>query len=105
MVKGWREYPKNKPKKSGWYICSIYIEQDALSHEGKDVTSYVMDLWYDFESDKWKDNRRKNVYDVYEVYGRCPGPNETVALERKFSDRLCIRDDVVAFKNLPKPYK
>lgn len=99
-VKQWSEYPKKKPKKSGKYLCSIYIE-----HGDGRAQSYVMDLWYDVKTNRWLDNRRINVFDTHEVYGHDKGPNGEEVLVRMYKDRLCIRNDVVAFKFLPRPYK
>ena len=52
---------------------------------------------------RWKDNRRLDVYNTYEVYGY----NDETHLNDKriYKDNVCFRDDVVAFKKLPKIYK
>lgn len=86
----WRPYPKYKPDSDGWYICSI-------KYGDRDSQEYVMDLWYDVVNDKWKDNRRQDVYNCYTV--------TNYEGNKMYSDNLCIRKDVIAFKNIPKTYK
>lgn len=100
----WFEYPNKKPKKDGWYQCTVEfeIEIDEVNHIHK---SYVMDLYYYTETNQWRDNRRQNVFDKYEVYGNCEGPSGHDALERIYADNYCILDEVIAWKNLPKPYR
>lgn len=100
MLNMWKPFPKHKPKKSGWYICSIrYGEEKGQA--------YVMDLWWDTEKEIWKDNRRLDVYSTYEVYGYgwCDPDTGVAPKVRMYSDNLCIRNDVIAFKHPPKIYK
>lgn len=98
----WFEYPKKKPNKDGWYQCTVRFEFDETKHQ---YQSYVMDLYYYAENDTWRDNRRQSVFNEYEVYGYCKGPDDQGALERLYTGNNCIRDDVIAWKNLPKPYR
>ena len=50
MFNRWKVYPKHIPKKRGWYICSIrYGEEPGQA--------YVMDLFWDEKTLRWKDNR------------------------------------------------
>lgn len=89
MFNRWKPYPKNKPKERGWYICSIrYGEEKGQA--------YVMDLFWDETKEVWKDNRRINVFQTYDVFG-CDG--------QIYSDNTCVRNDVIAFKKLPKIYR
>lgn len=89
MFNKWKPYPKYKPKDRGWYICSIrYGEEKGQA--------YVMDLFWDNEKEVWKDNRRINVFQLYDVFG-CDG--------QIYQDNTCIRNDVIAFKKLPKIYR
>ena len=97
----WFEYPKKKPKKDGWYQCTVDFEIDKENHIHQ---SYVMDLYYYAEKDKWRDNRKQSVFNLYEVHGCCKGLNGSDALERIYTGNDCVRDDVIAWKNLPKPY-
>lgn len=100
--KRWNEFPKKKPKKNGWYQCTI---DSVVDEEKNQYQSYVMDLYYDVKNNKWIDNRRQDIFNIYEVYGHCKGPNGTTALERIYGDDYCIRDDVIAWKLLSKPYE
>jgi hypothetical protein len=98
MFNKWKPYPKRKPKETGWYCCSIRYGEDPDE-------AYVMDLWWDDKKEIWKDNRRINVFEFYDVYGygdTGTGRPEKIKL---WKDHLCIRDDVIAFKKLPKIYK
>lgn len=92
----WKPYPDNKPEKDGWYICSIrYGEEPGQA--------YVMDLYYDTRLNRWKDNRRLDVFNSYSV---CCYNNETKRQDKNIiNDNLCYRKDVIAFKRLPKIYK
>lgn len=98
MFNNWKPYPKYKPKESGWYCCSIRY--------GKDLDeAYVMDLWWDDENKLWKDNRRLNVFHTYDVYGYGDSTDSKTEKIKLYKDYLCIRNDVIAFKKLPKIYK
>lgn len=84
----WKRYPKRKPKDEGWYLCTM--------QNGR-----VMDLYYDWLLDNWIDKRRMSVFNGYKVYKSGREPFE---YNRVFGDFGCIRDDVVAWKKLPKAY-
>ena len=96
MFNRWKPYPKYKPSKGGWYICSIrYGEEPGQA--------YVMDLFWDEKEEKWKDNRRLDVYNTYEVYGY---NDETHLMDKRmYKDNLCYRNDVIAFKKIPRIYR
>ena len=98
MFNRWKPYPKHKPKEKGWYQCSIRYGEE----KGE---AYVMDLWWDDKREVWKDNRRLDVYQTYEVYGWGNSIIDTPVKQRIWRDNLCERDNVVAFKKLPKIYK
>ena len=99
MANRWNEYPKKKPNKNGWYQCTVKFGDKPNDY-------YVMDLYYYIERNAWIDNRRKNVFNIYEVT-RSTGQmvNGEQTFERIYSDQHCDRTkEVVAWKNLPKPY-
>ena len=91
----WRPYPLLKPRYDGWYQCTI-------RHGENMEKAYVADLLYKARENKWIDTRRQQVFEGYKVYksGRA-----TVEENRVYSDRLCVRDSVVAWKKLPRVYK
>lgn len=92
----WQPFPKYKPDKRGWYICSIRYGKDPRQ-------AYVMDLFWDNNTEQWRDNRRIDVYQCYDVYGY---NDKTHNKDRKmYMDNLCYRKDVIAFKRTPKIYK
>ena len=92
----WKRFDKCKPKKNGWYQCTIvYPFHDSYQ-------SYVMDLYYYTEIGKWKDNRRQSVFDTYEVFGY----EESNEKHQLSTIDLCDRtDQVIAWKKLPKVYR
>lgn len=96
MFNRWRPYPKHKPKKKGWYQCSIQYGKDPDQ-------AYVMDLYWNDKREMFVDNRRFNVFQLYEVYGY--GTFNSNVKTRMYSDSTCFREDVIAFKRLPKLYK
>lgn len=81
-------------------VVGIYAQLDMGEEPGQ---AYVMDLFWDEKTLRWKDNRRLDVYNTYKVYGY----NDETHLNDKriYKDNVCFRDDVVAFKKLPKIYK
>lgn len=98
MFNRWKPFPKHKPKQRGWYICSIrYGEEPGQA--------YVMDLFWDEKREVWKDNRRLNVFQTYEVYGWGMDITDNFAKKQIWHDNLCERNDVIAFKRCPKIYK
>lgn len=92
----WRQYPKYKPEESGWYVCAI-----RFHFCGDEYQSYVMDLYWDSDKEIWKDNRRLNVFELYDVYGYGT-ENEKIKL---YKDGSCYRDDVIAWKKCPSIYR
>ena len=90
----WKLFEKKKPKKEGWYLCTIEVPG---------MQRYVMDLhWYPGQK-AFIDNRRLNTFYMYDVYGYNP---DTGLRDKKIQqDMLCDRtDEVVAWRKLPKTY-
>ena len=96
MFNRWRKYPKRKPKKCGEYLCTVKYGSNL-------DMSKVMILSFDtIDGGKWIDESRQNVFDGYKVYISGKVPMES---NRVFTDGLCKRDFVVAWKRLPKAWK
>lgn len=93
----WRKYPKHKPKESGWYQCTV-------KHGYGTDKPRVMDLYFDITLNTywWIDRRRQQVFDGYRVYLFSRAPIDD---NRVFKDSLCERDDVLAWRKLPKVYE
>lgn len=87
----WRRYPKRKPRKDGWYLCTV-------QHE---FGRGMLVLYYDGR-DRWENRSRQNVFDGYQVYKVCRVPN---AETRVWTDGLCEPGNVVAWKKLPKGFR
>lgn len=90
----WRLFKDKKPKKNGWYQCTVEISGQQR---------YVMDLYWYGELQRFKDNRRQSVFSDYDVYAY----NDTTYEYDKpvNTNSLCDRtDDVVAWRKMPKPY-
>lgn len=98
MFNRWKPFPKYKPKEKGWYQCSIRYGEEPDE-------AYVMDLWWNDKLEVWKDNRRLHVFEIHEVYGWGTDIRDKPIKERIRYDHLCERDDVIAFRKLPKIYK
>lgn len=94
MFNRWKPYPKYKPSTKGWYQCSIRYGTD----QGQ---AYVMDLYYYPDIDQWRDNRVQHIVDSYEVFGYGKR-NERHQIQTCL---LSNRNDVIAFKKLPRIYK
>lgn len=89
----WRK--RRKPKKEGWYQCTV-------RHGNGLYSPAVMDLYFWFKPDVggvWLDKRRKQVFDGYQVY---KSSRATTPDNRVWEDCLCERDDIIAWKYLPK---
>ena len=84
----WKRFNKKKPKKDGWYICTVEVENQQR---------YVMDLYWHSKSQQFRDNRRQNVFDVYDVLN--------YASKKLYTENLCNRtNDVIAWRKQPKAY-
>ena len=95
MLNFWRKYPRRKPKESGRYQCTVMYGYNLDNVR-------VMDLYFDtLDGGKWLDDRRQSVFSGYKVYkdGRVP-----LEENRVFTDGLCERDHVIAWRKLPKAY-
>ena len=91
----WRKYPNHKPKKDGWYQCTVQhgFGIDQLR---------VMDLYFcTIDRECWLDKRRRQVFDGYKVYKPSRAPIDD---NRVWEDGLCERNDVLAWRNLPRVY-
>ena len=95
----WRRYPNRKPKQSGYYLCTT-SEVQIFAYEN--CISFIHILYYSKRRDKWIDISRQTVFDGYVVYKVCRAPIEE---NHVYSDWLCERSDVVAWKKLPVKYK
>lgn len=84
----WKIFKNKKPTKNGWYQCTVEVPNQQR---------YVMDLYWHNELQRFKDNRRQNVYDTYNVLN--------YKNEKMYTERLCDRtENVVAWKKLPRTY-
>lgn len=96
----WKRFPKKKPWKNGWYLCTVEFE-----YADNKWQSYVMQLFWDqrvknIHDDTygaWINNTRKDVFDTYDVFLR--DKNSYHVIE---TDRLCDRTStVIAWRKLP----
>lgn len=90
----WRVFAEEKPKKNGWYQCTVEVPG---------MQRYVMDLfWYD-EVERFKDNRVQNVFNDYDVYAYNDVTHE---YDKPINtNNLCDRtDNVIAWKKISKSY-
>lgn len=92
----WKPYPKHKPKKRDQYLCSIRYGDEPDE-------AYAMILTYLPGVDRWKNSSLQCLFNTYEVYGYNDETRKND--KRMYTDRFVYRDDVIAFKKLPKIYK
>lgn len=87
----WIDFAKEKPTKAGWYLCTVTFGEEDMTQ------SYVIDLYWRPEQQRFIDNRRQFIFDTFEVRS-CTG-------ERLHTIDLCDRtDDVTAWMELPECY-
>ena len=87
----WNQYPETKPGEDGWYICTVQYD------EGNKNKRYTMMLYYYTDTDKFKDNCRQDVFNVYQVY--------SITGERLYTTKICDRTEgVVAWAEPPEPF-
>lgn len=91
----WRPYPLWIPKKDGWYQCTIQSFEEPEER-------WVMDLYFNTRTKIWEDKRRQNVFTGYKVFKSGRGTQD---YNRVYTDKLCIRNDVIAWKKVDKPCK
>lgn len=97
----WKKFPDKKPKKDGWYQCTIAFPFTKLP-DGTDVyQTYVMDLHYCTETEQFIDNRERHVFHLYDVYGYGKGNQKVKLKSYEHGDKT---EYVVAWKHMPKPY-
>lgn len=89
----WKSFPKHKPKEDGWYLCSITFEFSP----GR-AQSYVMDLYWYSDRQKFIDNRRQHIFDTYNVLS-CDGT--VMHTEKSLCDRTA---EVTGWRKVPKYY-
>lgn len=88
----WKSFPKHKPKKDDWYLCSITFG------DGKNKQSYVMDLYWYSDRQKFIDNRRQLIFDMYQVRSF---DGEILRTDESLCDRTA---EVTGWRKLPKHY-
>lgn len=92
----WKLFSKKKPKKNGWYLCTVEVPGQQR---------YIMDLYWYGELERFKDNRRQNVFDTHKVFTQNPFTPGQYIEYRLYTEHLCDRtDNVIAWRKLPKTY-
>lgn len=90
----WRPYRFFKPRKDGWYLCTV---QDGYGVNEPKVLYLYFRKW----DQRWINDTRQTVFDGYKVYESGKAPIEDY---RVLTDIYCERYDVVAWKKLPWCY-
>ena len=90
----WHRFDKKKPKKNGWYQCTVEVPG---------LQRYVMDLYWYSKCQRFKDIRRLDIFESYKVYG---WNDETHKQDKLLtSNRLCDRtENVIAWRKMPRAY-
>lgn len=96
----WKKYPKRKPKEEGWYQCTVLYGINGTANE----CPTVMDLYWWNAPDRggvWLNKDRQGIFDGYKVFLPCRAPIDD---NRVYTDSLCERVDVIAWRELSEPY-
>lgn len=83
----WIPVEEKLPEKYGWYQVTL--------KDGR-----VSRLYYDYKCDRWIDNVRKHMFELYDIYSKVTHKMITEDNEDVYWD-----DWVIAWQPLPKPYK
>ena len=94
----WHDLRKDKndlPTEDGWYDCWIRL----IDKDGEVYVDYGMDLYYYTKSKKFIDNRRQDVFDIYDVMAFEPDAKVPFDKKKIYKDICCDRTDgVIAWK-------
>ena len=83
----WIPCSERSPKKYGWYQVTL--------KDGR-----VNRLYYDYKNDRWIDNVRKHMFELYDIYSKSTHKRITEEKEDVYWD-----DWVIAWMPLPEPYR
>ena len=83
----WRLFSKHKPKRKGWYVTTVEV---------KNQQRYTMCLYWYPDKQKFIDNIRANVCELYTVTG--------YSGERLFDIGQDRTKNVIAWRPISKPY-
>lgn len=83
----WIPVSEKLPEKYGWYQVTL--------KDGR-----VSRLYYDYKGDRWIDNVRKHIFELYDIYSKITHKRITEEKEDVYWD-----DWVVAWMPLPEPWK
>ena len=88
----WQRFPEEKPKKDGWYLCTL---------ETPGVDRHVEQLYWYGDIQQFKNKQIVDIYlscDVY-AYNRTTHEYDILLRDHTTDDKL------IAWKRLPKPYR
>lgn len=88
----WIPVTKRSPEKNDWYQCTVILDNLSLT----------MDLYY--RNGKWLDNRRIDMFNLYDIYGY-GNTNERHKLSYQEFSEFDWTENVIAWMPLPQPYK
>lgn len=89
----WIPISEKTPEKEGWYQCTVSITM---------TNNYVMDLY--FKDGLWLDNRRIDMYNIYEIHGYGHSNKKHIMAKYEF-DEFDFTKNVIAWAPLPEPFK
>lgn len=100
----WKTFPSHKPKKDGWYQCTIAFPVSRDTDGSPIYQTYVMDLYWYGTGKQFVDNRRKDVFREYNAYAY---DDTSKKFDKQiFSDSRCYRtSSVIAWKKMPRTYR
>lgn len=88
----WRVLSEEKPKKDGWYLCTVKLS---------DGDCHIEQLYWYGEIQQFKNKQVVDIYSTCDVYAYNRVTHEYDILVKDYIPR----EQVIAWKKLPRVYK
>lgn len=88
----WREFSKEKPKKDGWYQCTVGLS---------DSERHIEQLYWYREIQQFKNKQISDIYSSCDVYAYNRVTHEYDILVKDYEEDGVV----IAWKKLPRVYK
>ncbi len=89
----WIPVSERLPKENGWYQCTVI------------PNNVPMTLELFFKNGKWLDNRRINMFDLYDIYGYGNTKEKHKLSYQDLISEFEWTENVIAWMPLPEPYR
>lgn len=92
LFNSWRDFEKEKPKKDGWYLCTVELV---------DGGRHIEQLYWYGEIQKFKNKQVVDIYSTCDVYAYNRVTHEYDILVKDYISK----EQVIAWKKLPRVCK